>query len=184
MELGAEAIRRSLHDGCRGRGGVDEDGELGLVSGGGSGAVDGSDMGDGEITVLLRKDAVFGLGGAVDVMGCVRLVRHESERDVFRKEELAYVGGVASGVGLLVWVPTKANLEVNMVDAALIEAGKDGLEVDDTVRSGDLNPTEEGKVVGRFGCWRTAGTEIGWWSSVAWSGDPVRRAGGRATEVA
>src|SRR5579859_4198254 len=98
--------------------------------------------------MLLVEDAVFGLGGAVDVVAGVGFGGHESLGEVFGEEELTDVGGVAGGVGLLLGVAANTDLEMDVVDAALIKAGKDGLEGDGTVDAGELNAAEEGEFVG------------------------------------
>jgi hypothetical protein len=71
---------------------------------------------------------------------------------------------VAGGVGLLVWMAADADLEVDMVDAALIEAGEDGLEGYGAVGACELDAAEEGELVGglhRAGATRAAAR---WWA--------------------
>ncbi len=154
-----------------GGGGVDGGDEVGVVAGGWVVGLEGGDAGDREIAVLAVEDAIFGGGGAVDVVSGVGRVGHEGGGEVFWEEDLADVGGVAGGVGVgggglagdVSLVAAEADFEVDVVGAALVEAGKDGLEGGAAFPVGDLDAAAEGEVVG--------GLVEGWWAEAfGWAG--------------
>ncbi len=167
------------HSDRRGRGrGVNGYGEGRTITGGGLCGVDRRDLRDGHIAVLFVEDVVFGLGGAVDMLRGIGLSRHELGGDVFGEEELSDVCGVASGVGFLVGMAAQPHLEVDVVDAALVEAGEDGLECDSAVRAGELDSAEEGEMVGQLRCGRPAvrrATQASWAKARRRAGGSVSR---------
>jgi hypothetical protein len=63
---------------------------------------------------------------------------------------------VAGGVGVIGFVPVDADFEVDVVGAAFVASGEDGVEVDGAVVVGDLDAAKEGELVGgRIDGWRT-----------------------------
>jgi hypothetical protein len=78
-------------DGGRGCGGIYGYGEFGVEACGEVVWVQRGDDGDGLVAVLVAEDAVFGLGGAVDVVVGVGLCGHKPRGEVFREKDLSDV---------------------------------------------------------------------------------------------
>src|SRR5882757_4695686 len=68
--------------------GIDGDGDVSVVAGGGLELLQAS---DGGVAVLLLEDSVFGGCGAVDVVAGVGFERHKFDGDVLGEEDLADV---------------------------------------------------------------------------------------------
>ena len=91
----------------------------------------------------------------MDVMGTVRLLLHQVHGKLFRKEDLPYVRGVACGVAVCLAVAAEPNLQVDVVDAALVEARDNGAEGHGAFAARDLDASAEGELVGRLHCRRS-----------------------------
>ena len=80
-------------------------------------------------SVLVLKDAIFGLRGSMYLVIGIGLMPHELRSEVFREEYLPYVRGVALHISPSIRgflsrydAPTLTHLEVDMVRAAHVEA--------------------------------------------------------------
>ena len=100
------------------------------------------------MAILLAENMILGLRRAVNLMQAVRLVLHELDRNFFREEKLAGMCGVAGRIGLGGDFAAFAHFEMDVVGAALVEAGKNRLKVHRAVRSCDLNTAQESELVG------------------------------------
>ena len=110
---------------------------------------------DGEMTALVAEDMILTLSGAVDPVQSVRLVEHQLGRDLLREKYLAGVRGVPRLVRGSFKMAANPHFEMDVVGAAHVEAGKDGLKIHRAIGSRQLNSTQEGQFVsGMIVRWR------------------------------
>src|SRR5579883_153468 len=110
--------------------------------------MNGGDVRDGEFALLAVENAVFSLCGPVDLVAGVGRHRHELHGQVFREEDLSGMGCVARVICMVRDRATQTRFEMDMVGAAHIEAGNDGLERNRALRVGEMNAAQERKLVG------------------------------------
>ncbi len=103
---------------------------------------------DGEMAVLVAEDMILPLSGAVDPAQSVRLVEHQLGGDLLWEKYLAGVRGVSRLVRGSFKMAAYPHFEMDVVGAAHVVAGKDGLKVHRAIGSRQLNSTQEGQVVG------------------------------------
>ncbi len=100
------------------------------------------------MAVLVTEDLILILRGAVDAVETVWLVAHQLGGDLLREKYLAGVRGVSRLIGRPRKMAANPHLEMYVVGAAHVEAGKDGLKIYRTVGSRQLNTAQEGQLVG------------------------------------
>jgi len=102
---------------------------------------------NGEVAVLVAEDMILILGGAVDPVQTVGLVAHQLGGDLLREKYLAGMRGVPRFIGRPRNMSTNPHFEMNVVGAAHIEAGKDGLKTHRAIGTTQLNSAQEGQLV-------------------------------------
>ena len=110
-------------------------------------------MGDRKFALLFSKNVILILGRAFDRMTAIGVVLHEAGGHFLGKEDLPDVRSVTTVVGLAGGVAAHADLVMNMVGAAHVDAGKDGAKTYRSVCTRALDAAQEGLVI----CWCVIG---------------------------